>query len=120
MICKFYLNEKEDPLRQPCLTQCCLVSRLVGGTAAVTFHHEKGGRTRARELETRNLKTLLYCLNSSNEHALLSQFKKMEQKILYLGLRFKKIYISDKYIWKMGSNMNTLKFYVNVIVFPLK
>lgn len=86
MVCKFYLNKKEDPLRP----QCCLVSRLVGGTAAVTFHHEKGGRTRARELETRNLKTLLYCLNSSNEHALLSQFKKMEQKILYLGLRFKK------------------------------
>lgn len=50
---------------------------------------EMGGGV-VREWETRNLKTLPYCLNSSNEHALLLKFKTIEKKILYLGLRFKK------------------------------
>jgi len=33
-----------------------------------------------REWETRNPKTLLYCLNSSSEHALLLKFKMIEGK----------------------------------------
>lgn len=77
--------------------------QVVGGTVAVMWpwkeqpNGQGGGSGVRQELETRNLKDPSM-LNCSNEHALSLQFKMIEQKILYLGLRFKNV--SDKYIWE--------------------
>lgn len=89
MVYKFYLSTKGEPpeKRQPCLTQCCRISRWQVGlqqppvmTTGISLM-DRGGTRLTREVETGNLKILLYCLNSSNEHALLLQFNSRAKNI---------------------------------------